>query len=799
MIRYIAKHYHVQKEYPEGEEVILTYDLTPLGGGKQIIFKHTHETYDDAQRRFLLEFAKCYTIQRIESVPTLITKGTSMIQFPKIVDGMVHAANVFPMRIPEWPSDWFPSAVEKVPLSPKHVELIKRTDKYQLTWRFPNLIPPVEIDMLCPNDHWVNNTRRLQVGVPSLVILAMRKLSIYNLAFGGTYEYPYVADAQYNPGIGLEARLLKMFKTHVGVDASYNFNDTHCALKYYYSYCVDLKPVKFTLDFGDLRKWVITKSKSSLRKYPELNDVRKGGVHVTFTSHPTKRQAKHIILAEVIQQLNDIFEATRYDVPLEKNLIRHIISLAVKAQRLSYLDGDDHSQEAVKKIFHKMRLFFMSGDSGLHGLLHTRHQERTYAPDCFLIRQDGTLSAEYARNNTVHIDIGSKWTEGGAYLKFLQMYGDEMDRYDEEPTGYNDSQTINKTYRWVGSGTMMVASGDVEALDLNVNSMMLMLYMMMGSLWIMKEDTHMYRMYQYLVEACAEQLAGKCVRWLKDFIFLIGIMPSGSIETSHGDSWIVGVMMFLTFIFYRMRVSDKKTRQRIWAALCARKLCMLITGDDFAYAYLRALHDDIGIDRFCEYCSQVYHMTFKHRSTYYSLLTYLRVCNSQVLEVVYKGPSYLKRSWILASNFNLEMIEPKIARIVPWRPFMQYKWRMAIPKDNSDPFYKNLARLIGLAYDSLGIEPITYDTLLYLYKLTYTHALAHFKVKSTLDGHIQNWVDSDRKYYYKVGMKTVLGKFPSRKSLLRRSIYDRDAHRPPHGTRTWQEWAMDAVDVGYYA
>jgi len=142
-----------------------------------------------------------------------------------------------------------------------------------------------------------------------------------------------------------------------------------------------------------------------------------------------------------------------------------------------------------------------------------------------------------------------------------------MDSYDEIELGYNDAQTINKTYLKSKDGTMMISDGDVESLDLSINSMMLMLYMMMGSLWIIKEDTHMYRMYQYLLEGCAEQLAGKCVRWLKDFVFLLGVMPSGSLETSHGDSWIVGVMMFLTFVFYKMRVSSSSDRKLIWGAL----------------------------------------------------------------------------------------------------------------------------------------------------------------------------------------------------------------------------------------
>jgi len=799
MVRFMAKHCNVQKEIGEEGEAILSYDLGEMRGVKQIIFRKPGESYDDAQRRFLIEFSQTHEIERVDGEPVVVTKGTTMLSFPKMVEGMTLAANVFPMKIPEWRSEWFPGATEKVKLDPEHVKIVEMVDKFQLNWRFPNLVLPEHMEQLCPNDYWAKNVVRPETVVPPLRVLCMRKLSIYNLAFGGTPTYPYVSDAQYNPCIGLENQLLKMFKMNTGVDASYDFNDTHCALKFYYSYCVDLQPIRFELDKGDFRFWHFTKSKSSLRKYPDIPAIRMKGMKVQFTSHPTKKQASHIIMSEVIKQLNQIFEETRYEVPIIKNLLRHITSISVKNQRLSAIDGGSLEEEEVKRIFNKMRLFFLSGDSALHNLLHTRHQERTYAPDSFKIRTDGIVTAEHARNSTVHIDIGSKWTEGGAYLKYLQLYGDEMDAYDEFETGYNDSSTINKTYVWARSGTMMVADGDVAALDLHINSMMLMIYMMMGSLWIIKEDTHMYRMYQYLLEGCAEQLAGKCVRWLKDFIFLIGVMPSGSIETSHGDSWIVGVMMYLTFIFYKMRVSVREVRRKIWKALCDRKLAILITGDDFVMAYPRDLDNIIGIDQFCEYCTQVYHMTFKQKNKYHSLLTYLRVVNSQVVSVVYQGPIYLKRSWILARNFNLEMTDPEIATIVPWRPFIQYKWRMAIPKDNQDLYCKNLARLIGLAYDSLGIEPITYDTLFYMFRVTYNRSLILFKNKGALDERLQQWVDEDKKYYYKVGIKSVEARFPSRKRLLARSHYNRDAHRPPHGTQSWQRWAEKASDFGYYA
>jgi len=303
-----------------------------------------------------------------------------MLTFPKITEGMIHSANIFPTKIPEWKSNWFPSATPKTPLDPKHVDIVRAVDRYQLNWRFPGLVMPEHIPQLCMNDHWVERVTKTDNQIPSLRILCLRKLSIYNLAFGGTKDYPYVTDAQYNTAIGLESKLLKMFKMHIGVDSSYNFNDTHCALKFYYAYCVDLDPIPFTIEEGDLKYWKFSKSKSSLRKYPDIPSMIIQGITVNFTHHPSKKQAKHIILSEIINQLNRIYEETRYEVPLVKNLIRHITSMAPKGQKLSVHDYGKMDEESVKAIYNKLRLFFISGDSGLHLLLKTRHQERTYAP-----------------------------------------------------------------------------------------------------------------------------------------------------------------------------------------------------------------------------------------------------------------------------------------------------------------------------------------------------------------------------------------------------------------------------------
>jgi len=161
LVRYIAKYENIQKSITDDGDAELYYDFKAIKGGRHYIFRHKGETYEAAQRRFLLELARTHMIERIEGNPVLVFKGR--------------------------PSE-------------------------------------------------LKNVHRIETSVPSLRELCRRKLSMsarerykivieecgygknwtsthFKLAFEGTYNYPYETEAQCNPAIGLEVRLLKMRHT----------------------------------------------------------------------------------------------------------------------------------------------------------------------------------------------------------------------------------------------------------------------------------------------------------------------------------------------------------------------------------------------------------------------------------------------------------------------------------------------------------------------------------------------------------------------------------------------------------
>jgi len=151
----------------------------------------------------------------------------------------------------------------------------------------------------------------------------------------------------------------------------------------------------------------------------------------------------------------------------------------------------------------------------------------------------------------------------------------------------------------------------------------------------------------------------------------------------------------------------------------------------------------------------------------------------------------LKRVFVLSENVCLNIKQPKIAKVVPWRPIAQYKWRMGVPNKRSGPIYMNLSRLVGLAYDTLGIEPTAYIMLRFVYKLSYKYSVA-LEGKAFVDRTLPEQLAEDRKYLLKLGMQEIPTDFPTYEQLMFLNYYDRNYHKPEYNeTRSWQESVLE--------
>jgi len=648
---------------------------------------------------------------------------------------------------------------------------------------FQNFLGNVTREVLCPMNYLTTGLKYVDTEIPSLVVLCSRVVSGYNLGYGGTSEHPYVTNVVYNVQRNFRARLDKFPRKFPSFRPGFDFEDVNRGLNFFYCYCVrSKKKVRFTFKPSDMNLIPLGPKKNGYDKWPTIDPIKTELCEVHFTKHPSKNQAACSILRDFS---NFVLSAAQMikggSVPIEKKFKQFITSLSFKDENRSCIDEGTLNPEKVKDYAMKGRIFALYKDSVIGRLTQFRKIERTYYPDFDKLYPG-------SRNLSAHIEIGTSWMYGGAYMKYFALFGDLGDKY--KPI-FRDNDPTFITYEFVESGTQKFFDGDIKALDTSIGAMHLVMYQMFCLVWLLRDDNDpMYLLIKCIVEGLAEMLAGKTVKWLEDFMLIVGFMPSGSLETSHGNSWIMINFYWFGYIFNVLFRVSRDERRKIWDYLIARRLAGLFFGDDYLGSAPRDL-DSITNEGFAEYINAKYGVEMKSNSTYYSLLTYLKVASGTCLQVIYRGPIYLKRHFILSQNFHLQNYFPGICEVVPWRPIYQYKWRMSVCADRSAPIYHNLARLIGLAYDTLGVEPGAYYMLKFVYDESYRISVGLRGVEF-VHRIIPEDLAKDRKYLLKLGMKDVPKGFPSYSELLYLNHFDREYHKPVYDeTRTWQESVLE--------
>jgi hypothetical protein len=804
LLSFVARKYSAS--FKVGEKSI-EYDFSQHGGPKISVLKQDDESWNDAQQRLLLYVNENYDIGRFRDRVLMGVKGTMVYNFPQNKLRITDATNIFPMVIPKLPNSWLPMATPMKMINPILAQIVREFDHKRLA-----RAGVVDYDdaIACPYNHLVSGVMRHDVGIPSLFILCLRRVSSYNLAYGGNKFYPYVTNACFHPLLGLPSKLDRLAKRHASFLPGFNFNDIHRALNFYYSYCVTVVKVPFKFKVQDINLIKFNGTKTGFRQWPDLDPVVLDDITtVKFTSKPTKKQARCQLTREFMSSILMAYrEVFNCPVPINKHLKQHITALAIKEQNISVTDTAEYSDKAIKDIFEKARLFFQSNDWMLHQLFSTRTKaERTYFPDPFDIYGKFTLGDLCPMHRTVTISIGMTWTQGGAYMLYQSINGNRMDRYERISLEGDSADCVNCTWRKVSDGDFIIASGDIKSLDTSISAILLVLYLMFAQIWVKRDDDDVdYRVFQYILEACSEHLAGKVVRWIEDFVLLLGVMPSGSLETSHGDSWVVGIIYWLGYVFNVMDKSPKDVRAVIWKMMAYRQIGIWVYGDDFLQLYRKTygkykISDFLSVDGFADYILRSHNVEMKNKQSFTTFLTYYTVRNNEVMGVVCNGerngvvdyalgPTYLKRAFISSSNFNLEMHDSEIAPVVPYRPLNQYQWRMGVPRDRAAPVYMNLARLIGLAYDTLGVDPVAYSMLRFMF-----YRLFEVGVKMTskeyLTKNLPEWLKADDKYLRKINFKVSTAGFPTREYLLSLNRFNREYHKPKFGVRTWQECQDD--------
>jgi len=761
----------------EGDSMI--YDLTRVGGQIEKITKLPGQSFQSLQFASLIRIGQLYDVGMSKGAKKLGLRSQFRFEDPLERDIYLNSCNMFPMVIPNMPQRWVPRNKVFEYVDRNVADSVLKWDKHY----FSRYIGDLSREVLCPINHLSTGIKLVDRVVPSLKILCCRVLSAYNLAYGGTEKYPYVTNVIYYVERMLHVRLQKFPRKFPSFRPGFDFEPVNRALNFWYSYCVrSKKKVRFTFEPHHFSLIPLGNKKNGFERFPTLGEIETKYCTYRFVDNPSKNQALVSILRDFSAfMISAAIHIKDGMVPIEKHFKQPITSLSFKDENRSSLDEGTLNPDKVREYNHKGRIFALYKDSFLGRFLQFRKIERTYYPYFHLLYPG-------ARNLSAHIEIGTSWLKGGAKLKYDALFGELGDKYE---LILDNNDITYRSYRFVSAGTQKFFDGDISSLDTSIGAMHLVFYQMFSLVWLERDDKDpMYLLIQCIIEALAEMLAGKTVRWIEDFMLIIGFMPSGSLETSHGNSWIMIMFYWLAYIFTVMAESEVSVRKRIWMYLLARRIINLFFGDDFLGGSPRDL-DEISVEGFAEFIFVKYGVVMKNKNTYNSLITYHTVVGGTVLRTVYTGPVYLKRQFVMSENFGLTVHHPNICPIVPWRPLMQYKWRMAVPKDRGAPVFRNLSRLIGLAYDTIGVEPLAFYMIKFVFDIEYEMS-CHAYGKQNVDRMIPELLADDRKYLLKIGMQGIPERFPDYDELLHLNYMDREYHLPKYSeTRTWQESVLE--------
>jgi hypothetical protein len=211
----------------------------------------------------------------------------------------------------------------------------------------------------------------------------------------------------------------------------------------------------------------------------------------------------------------------------------------------------------------------------------------------------------------------------------------------------------------------------------------------------------------------------KVVKWFgKEWRVLFGLMFSGELMTSLGDSWYLEIIFdcFDQHIYRSLPESEREGFARSYRRFKDY-------GDDgvmsYHMKYMRSVcsYDDKSPDVLRDYLLQYWRMELKMEDTYVvhddlprpdmdlpSFYTQLTTSLNPFKEIEYRGPKFLKR-YIIRHNFGYGVED------APFRPSTDYFSKAICIAGNNQSVPVHVMRLRALALDTYGTNPRAYEFL----------------------------------------------------------------------------------------
>jgi hypothetical protein len=137
---------------------------------------------------------------------------------------------------------------------------------------------------------------------------------------------------------------------------------------------------------------------------------------------------------------------------------------------------------------------------------------------------------------------------------------------------------------------------DITGFDTSVIELFLNLYAMYTLVYYQFSSDQERTIMIMLLKLVTERLSCKVTKMLGSiWRIILGVMPSGAFETSHGDSWIV-LLMFFCYCIY-MCLTNAEFRRMYQDMMVKSLYCLMVYGDDNVSSFPEGIHIYFSPDR----------------------------------------------------------------------------------------------------------------------------------------------------------------------------------------------------------
>jgi len=358
---------------------------------------------------------------------------------------------------------------------------------------------------------------------------------------------------------------------------------------------------------------------------------------------------------------------------------------SAKAFLESCRKGEPIKIDCCYKVVFKHEMHYASGAPGSQAAVQLKCRE-FFIPHAtvIVIERVMCLFRHYINRGDV-IRVGMPWFFGGAYKLYIYLNNCPGMTFDE---------------------------GDFAKIDKTIKAILLALHVGSGYMYLDLDSMTVddARIYRIALKILAKIRIVKVTRLEgNQWVVMTGVMPSGSFETSDGDSWIV-VLLVCCWVEH-LRETNPVACQLV-DRYFFDEYRLVCYGDDHVMGFgvhLRAIMSEYG---FAQYVLEFWDMEIKDAKVGQPLLT--RVENDAVVE---SGITFLKRRLIAKPSHMPENCAP----VVAWKPAWYHFVRIPYSAEGRISWSRVVCSIIGHAWDCQGTNLHAYNELAFLYNDVVSH------------------------------------------------------------------------------